>query len=363
VELLEDRLVPAIVEKVTDLTGALTANALVAALLGPGVTATNISYTGFKYAAGEFSGFQSAIGIDSGVVLSNGAAGNGTESPPGPAASSDAQGVMGPNNDAAFTGSINGGPSDPDLDAIVGATGFDATVLQFDFVPQNSTISFQYVWGSEEYPDFVNAGFNDVFAFFVNGKNAALVPGTTTPVSVDNINSTTNSQYYVDNTSGAFFTQMNAFTKVLPVNAAVNPGQVNHIKLAIEDTGDDIYDSWVLIKAGSLSSPPAPVVRAFHPVRYVQIGNHLAGSFSLINYGNLTLQGPLYVYLPKLPAGVTVDNYTGFHDSKGYFALPPKLNMVPFKAVHLYMSFSNPLHQHLSTFLLSFPVTVTTVIL
>jgi hypothetical protein len=55
---------------------------------------------------------------------------------------------------------------------------FDATVLEFDFVPTFSTVQFQYVFSSEEYSDFSNTSFNDVFAFFVNGVNIAVVPGT-----------------------------------------------------------------------------------------------------------------------------------------------------------------------------------------
>ena len=74
-------------------------------------------------------------------------------------------------------------PGDPDLTMLSGNPTFDATVLEFDFVPQFSTVQFKYVFSSEEYSDYSNTPFNDVFAFYINGVNAALVPGTNEPVS------------------------------------------------------------------------------------------------------------------------------------------------------------------------------------
>jgi hypothetical protein len=359
VEELEARLVPA--EVVADMTAGVTANGMVSALVGAGVSTSNITYTGAQNAAGKFSGFLSAIGIDAGIVLGTGSVGNGT-SPPAPAGS--AQGVMGPNNIGSFSGGPNGTPSDPDLDAILGATGFDAAVLEFDFVPAGSVLHFQFVFGSEEYPEFVNAGFNDVFGFFLNGTNVALIPGTNTPVSIDNVNATTNSTFYVDNTAGTFFTQMDAFTTVLTVTANVNAGQVNHIKLAIENGGDEVYDSWVLIKAGSFGSPPKANGIVYHPVRYVQTSpNFLAGTFTLVNQGNATLTGPLYIYLLDLPAGVKVLNYTAYHDKLGYKTLSSTLSLAPHQTFYMYFSFYNPLHQPLSTFFNGFPVAISQTIL
>jgi hypothetical protein len=314
------------------------------------VTVSNVTFTGAKGAAGKFFGGAASINIATGVVLSSGSA----------------KGVVGPNNTGSFSTS-NGTASDAQLDTILGATGFDAAVLEFDFVPLGGVLHFQYVFGSEEYPEFVNAGFNDVFAFFLNGQNVALIPNTSTPVSIDNVNATTNSQFYVDNTSASHFTQMDAFTTVLPVTASVNAGQVNHIKLAIEDGGDDQYDSWVCIKTGSFGAPlapPAPNATAYRPVRYVQIDStHVAGTFTLVNYGNAVLQGPLYVYLPHLPYGVTATNYTAHHHGLGYFALAPTVSLVPFKPIYKYIVFYNPYHVQLSTFLLSFPVAITQKIL
>jgi hypothetical protein len=111
-------------------------------------------------------------------------------------------------------------------------------------VPEGSTLTFTYVFGSEEYNEFVKAGFNDVFAFFLNGSNVALLPGTSTPVGIDTINRNTNPQFYSNNadqtdpfpaTPPLLNTQLDGLSKVLTVTAPVNPGVVNHIKLAIAD--------------------------------------------------------------------------------------------------------------------------------
>ncbi|MDR2120078.1 MAG: T9SS type A sorting domain-containing protein [Tannerella sp.] len=43
------------------------------------------------------------------------------------------------------------------------------SILQFDFQPAISSVSFDYVFGCEEYPEYVHSTFNDVFGFFVTG--------------------------------------------------------------------------------------------------------------------------------------------------------------------------------------------------
>ena len=223
-ENLEERLTPAI--SVNDLT-TLTAQNLVQNLVGQGVSVSNVQYTGANVAAGIFQGGAADIGFDSGVVLSTGRA----------------KDVVGPNN-VANVSTSNGTPGDPDLDQIVAPdTTNDAAVLEFDFVPKTSSLTFNYVFSSDEYLEFVG-GFNDVFGFFVNGQNVALIPGTNTAVSINDVNDVTNSQFFVDNSNPPFprNTSMDGLTVVLSAVANVNAGQTNHIKLAIADTFDDSLD-------------------------------------------------------------------------------------------------------------------------
>lgn len=219
-------------------------------LLGPGVTASNITFTGTPLQIAAFTANATNLGLASGIAMSTGECSVG----------------IGPNNNSGNTLPVGGcgGAGDADLDNISSAGTFDAAVLEFDFVPTSDSVKFRYVFGSEEYLEFVGLGFNDVFAFIMSGvstpmapTNIALVPGTLTPVSIDNVNDLSYPQYYVDNGDGFVPTgtiQYDGFTRVLTAKAAVICGETYHIKLAIADAGDPILDSGVFLEAGSFSS-------------------------------------------------------------------------------------------------------------
>jgi len=226
-----------------DLGGPLTASDLAQALAGAGVSVSNAVFTGAERAGGLFQNGAGPIGIGSGVVLSSG----------------DIRRAIGPNEESSTTAG-NGTPGDPQLTALGGNTTFDAAALTFDFVPQESRITFKYVFSSDEYNEFVQAGKNDVFAFYVNGTNCALVPGTQDPVSIDTINNTKNSAFFRNNDrqdgSAPLDTEMDGLTTVLTCSADVNPGVPNTLRLAIADGGDPIFDSNVFLQRESLISTP-----------------------------------------------------------------------------------------------------------
>jgi hypothetical protein len=236
----------------------LTAADLASALVGSGVTVSNAQFTGADVAGGTFSGGGTGpgatIGFDQGVILSSGAIAN----------------VPGPNtSDSTSTG--NEQPGDADLDALLpeGQTSQDAAVLTFDFVPDASSVSFRYVFSSEEYNEFVGSSFNDVFGFFVNGTNCATVGGQ--PVSVNTVNG--GNPFGTDASNPSLFrnndpndpgpptidTQMDGLTTVLTCTAPVSPNETNTMELAIADVGDDAFDSNVFIEAGSLTTEPPGV--------------------------------------------------------------------------------------------------------
>lgn len=245
---------------VTGAADAAAVNALVASLLGPGVTFSNVVYQAVlgnaaQASIGSFSGADCVpLGFDAGVILSSGTLAN----------------VVGPNNSSSTSAQL-GLPGDAALSALSGNQTFDATWLQFDFVPTANNVFIQYVFGSEEYNEYVNTSVNDVFAFFVNDQNIALVPGTTTPISINTVNNgnwpglsagpCTNCAYFRDNMGGAFNIEADAMTTVLTGTATVNPGVTNTIRIAIADAGDSVYDSWVFVKAESFSvvNPEIPV--------------------------------------------------------------------------------------------------------
>lgn len=145
---------------------------------------------------------------------------------------------------------------------------FDACVIELDVVPTADTLTFNYVFGSEEYDEFVGSNYNDVFAFFISGKgiknvqNLAVVPHTKTPVSVNSINNgggsygkaASNPAYFVSNLDGSVGLEYDGLTKLMEIKQAVIPYETYHIKLAIADVGDNAFDSGVLIEGRSIVS-------------------------------------------------------------------------------------------------------------
>ena len=114
----------------------------------------------------------------------------------------------------------------------------------------------EYAFASEEYPEYVGSEYNDVMAIVVNGQNCAVVPETGQPISVNTVNEFTNSQYYVDNRSGAvgFNTSFDGLTRNLRCEAPVTPGVPVEVLIAVADTGDAIYDSAVALVEGGIYS-------------------------------------------------------------------------------------------------------------
>lgn len=231
-------------------------NALVQnVLLGPGVTVSNIQYNGSPTAIGSFTATNTNLGIESGIIMTTGTVINNDEGPQGP-------------NDKDNAGFDNGTPGLNLLSNLVnGISTYNASILEFDFVPLADTVTFNYVFGSEEYPEFVGSEFNDVFAFFISGpgingqQNIARLPNGL-PVTINNVNSGNNSSYFVNNGDGQTspynssptFIQYDGFTKVLKAVSKVECGEQYHLIIAVADAGDGLWDSGIFLEANSLSS-------------------------------------------------------------------------------------------------------------
>ncbi len=240
-------------------TNVSNAQALVQMLLGQGISVSNVTLTGHPAMSGFFRNISGTnIGIDSGIVLTNGCAQTNV-----PIAGHTGMNLIGAGT-AATTNAYNrwNYPGDVDLSAVVNDVTKDACVLEFDFVPLGDSIKFRYVFGSEEYTNYACSQFNDAFAFFISGpgivglKNIALIPGTNLPVTIHNVNShpcALYPQYYVDNLTNRFFTY-DGHTTVFTALAQVQPCQTYHLKLVIADVSDDDLDSGVFLEAKSLSS-------------------------------------------------------------------------------------------------------------
>ena len=230
-----------------NVTSGVTPLQLAQALVGPGATVLNPTINGAAPAYGIFTnGNTTNLGIDHGIILTSGTAA-----------------VPGSNTSFGFTGA-NGFPGDPLL-SFAGTT-YDATRFEFDVVAYDTLLTFNYVFGSDEYTEYVNAGFNDAFGFFISGPgitgqpNIALIPGGTTPVSIDNVNcASAASAYYVCNETGGgalcsatncpttTTTEWDGFTTVLTAQQQVMACDTYHLVLVVADVGDGVLDSGVLI--------------------------------------------------------------------------------------------------------------------
>jgi hypothetical protein len=235
--------VPAFAVKTKSLNEGLTHDQVASAFTGAGAVITNIKITGSNLSVGTFTEGE-GIGLTNGVVLSTG----------------DVADAVGPNGSQS-TGDQLGTAGAPALDAIVSPfVTHDAAIIEFDVVTESPTFAIRYVFASEEYREFVDSEFNDVFAFFVNGSNIAITPGTAQPVTINTINHLRNQGLYRDN-EGGVSTEFDGFTVPLQAVGIVEPGTTNHIRIAIADTSDFALDSAVFIAQGGISgSLIAPII-------------------------------------------------------------------------------------------------------
>lgn len=231
-------------------------------LVGSGVVVTNVTFNGMPGTSvdpqiGFFNGLNTNLGIDSGLIMSSGMVLD----------------AIGPNNASGMGTSFFTSLGDPDLNAISSVSINDEAILEFDIIPTGDTLEFRYSFASEEYMEYVGGGINDAFGIFLSGTgivgpytnsavNIALVPGTATPISIDNVNAFTNAAFYVDNGDGFTapyntsntYIQYDGRTVTLIAKYPVQCGGSYHLKFAIGDGVDGILDSGVFIEAGSLSS-------------------------------------------------------------------------------------------------------------
>ena len=205
-------------------------------LLGNGITVSNIKFNGTTAGAnavrdqvGKFSnGNSTNIGLNTGIILATG----------------KASVAIGPNGQGgASQAPTTPTAGDADLALLTTGTVKNIGTLEFDFIPNGASLQFNFVFASEEYPEFVNStlNVNDVFGFFISGpgitgpysgnaKNIALIPSTTTAITINNINATTNSTYYISNGTGTTplvntTIQYDGFTKVIAALSNVQCGQ------------------------------------------------------------------------------------------------------------------------------------------
>lgn len=235
-----------------------TANQLVENVLinSPCANVSNISVSGWDTSQtgtsyGYFTNGSSAFPFANGVILVTGRAVS----------------AIGPN-----TSLLSEGPTswqgDSDLEQAIGESNtINATVLEFDFLPLASKVSFEYIFSSEQYltnPNSNQCNFSDGFAFLLREvaspnqyQNLAVVPGTNVPVKITTVRGPgticppANQQYFDAFNGTQHPTNYNGQTKILKAEATVTPGVLYHMKLVVADQGNQFYDSAIFLGGGS----------------------------------------------------------------------------------------------------------------
>lgn len=246
---------------------------------------------------GYFEGPDKIVGFNRGIVISTGRM-------------IDAEG---PNQRTDTGTEMNGVTPDPDLDLASNGIIHDRTGLEFDFIPLESTVTFRYVFASEEYCEFVGAKFNDIFGFFISGPgfdgpfdrgavNVARIPGTNNPVSINTVNYRVNKDFYLDNESagvreesgceggaenGPRFgdIEYDGQTVILTATIKVQPCATYHIRLLVADVKDANFDSAVFLEAGSFDLGASASLQATDGSKTIDIYEDCSPNFMRVRRG------------------------------------------------------------------------------
>lgn len=253
-----------------------TANQLATKLIGKGILlpGTGMTLNCHAQANGSFVNVNPtpnlSLAIDTGIVLCTGRV-------------LTVSGDTGINANRAAQASKNWGisSSDAQITSIAGTVPaqHDLCFLQFHFIPQGDTAYIDYVFASEDYPEYGCSQYVDAFGIFVSPPsstaftNYAKVPGTTINVSINSINDTMKqtgaanyANYCQSLGSGAPFIQhytgnlinnhivYDGMTKILRATIPVSPYQTHTMKIAIADITDGLFDSGIFLKQASFTS-------------------------------------------------------------------------------------------------------------
>lgn len=272
-----------------------TATALAQVITGSGVTVSSASLNCGGNAAGTFTYTGANLGMSGGIILTTGDA------------------VDAANPETYFASVSNGNNfSDPDLTAIDANAVNNVCMLEFDFVPICSNVNITFVFGSEEYPTFVNS-FNDAFGIFLTGpnpgggtynaQNIGVLPNLT-PVSINNVNAGVNSTYFVANYNFSYpDIAYGGYTIPVTSTTPVYPCSTYHMKIAIADAIDEAYDSGVFVGNNAVSCTNAPTVASSASAATCG-GSNGSVTATVTNYtGTVT-----YQWLPGNQTTSTVNN-------------------------------------------------------
>ena len=268
-------------------------------LSGQSISITNIQFWGSPNSIGYFNGNCMNIPYENGILMTTG----------------DIHYALGP-NDVTNSGVDNNYNSiNPHLSALVnGAPCYNGANIEFDFIPTGDSLILEYVFGSEEYPEYNGSQFTDVFGIFLSGpgingyQNIATLPNGTI-ISINTLNGgnpdaepplpPVNPEYFVNNgiplappyTTDSAYVEYDGLTVPLVASAFVTPNQTYHLEIAITDVADGILDSGVFLKAHSLTAGNAE----FNISEAFSVSPNPATDVLAINY-NRSAPGKVMIY-------------------------------------------------------------------
>ncbi|WP_306345498.1 Hint domain-containing protein [Tropicibacter naphthalenivorans] len=234
------------------------------AIFGDGVTVVSASYTGAAQSSGIYSGgYSTSPGVtpaDSGVILSTGqvqdftnSAGTGGGGGGGWWGWWQNQNSTNSNQQTNTSTNTSGPDGLADFDQAAGADTFDASFIDVDFIPTGDVMTMQFVFASEEYPEYTTSLYQDFVGVWVNGVQVDVGFGDG-DVDPGNLNEGANENLYVDNTADQYNTEMDGFTVTMTLTIPVVADQVNSIRIGIADVLDANYDSNLLIGANTVQT-------------------------------------------------------------------------------------------------------------
>lgn len=271
-------------------------------LFGFCVEIFDLTFTGPPEAFGAFTYSGNELGIEEGMIMSTG----------------NAVSAIGPNEQSAVTTQFYT-PGDPDLNNLTEYLTFDACIIEFDFLaPSDNLLACEFVFASEEYPEFIGSMFNDIFGFFISEpyedifgdldpnfsqelQNIAYIPGTDLPISINNVNPTNNPDYYIDNCSQTNNEELqyvaanyegsdieyDAFSVPISLEANIKKDVLYRLKIAIADGSDPKFDSSLFLKSNSFDSGVnAEIGNITQNGLTVSFENNSLGSDFLWNFGD-----------------------------------------------------------------------------
>ncbi|MBL4768389.1 MAG: Hint domain-containing protein [Rhodobacteraceae bacterium] len=215
-------------------------------IFGDGVTVVSATYSGDKKSSGIYTdGDSTSPGVtpgDTGIILSTGKAKDFTNS-------------TGQANQSTDTSSNmkSGIDNNSDFNAAAGANTYDASFLDVTFIPDTNLMTMQFVFSSEEYPEYTGSVYQDFVGVWVNGVQVNLTIGNG-DVDPGNLNNANNENLFISNANDDYNTEMDGFTVTMTLTMTVIPGVENTIRIGVADVSDSGYDSNLLIAGNSVQS-------------------------------------------------------------------------------------------------------------